>query len=154
MKPQAALVAFFLGLALIASQHQDQQLPAFIFLPFFVSGAANSISGDCQGTYCAIPLQSLRASRDQAYTMGFSPAPVFNNHHGNRNDCGYGTNQPKSRSSMQTFSKSGTLPSYFNQQLHEAAVAGAPAHKQSPNIVTVATELEVATIFQKNKKSS
>ncbi|RVE57930.1 hypothetical protein OJAV_G00204200 [Oryzias javanicus] len=112
-----------------------------------LKSAANSISGDCQGTYCAIPLQSLRASRDQAYTMGFSPAPVFNNHHGNRNDCGYGTNQPKSRSSMQTFSKSGTLPSYFNQQQHEAAVAGAPAHKQSPNIVTVATELEVATIF-------
>ena len=48
---------------------------------------------------------------------------------------------------MQTFNKSGTLPSYFTQQQHGAGVGGAADHKQSLEIVTVATELEVATMF-------
>lgn len=48
---------------------------------------------------------------------------------------------------MQTFSRTGTLPSYFPQQQHDTDVGVAEIHKQSPNIVTVATELEVATIF-------
>lgn len=48
---------------------------------------------------------------------------------------------------MQTFSRTGTLPSYFPQQQRDAGVGGAEIHKQSPNIVTVATALEVATIF-------
>ncbi len=114
------------------------------------SSAANSLSGDCQGTYCAVPPQSFRAPRDNAYTIGFSPAPVFNNPHGyphSWKDSSYGTNRPKSRSSMQTFSRTGTLPSYFPQQQREVAIGGAEIHKQSPNIVTVATALEVATIF-------
>ncbi|XP_045910367.1 protocadherin-8 [Micropterus dolomieu] len=114
------------------------------------SSAANSLSGDCQGTYCAIPPQNFRALRDNAYTIGFSPAPVFNNPHGYHHswkDSGYGTNRPKSRNSMQTFSRTGTLPSYFPQQQREADVGAAEIHKQSPNIVTVATALEVATIF-------
>ncbi|XP_070832304.1 protocadherin-8 isoform X2 [Chaetodon trifascialis] len=114
------------------------------------SSAANSLSGDYQSTYCAVPPQSLRAPRENAYTIGFSPVPVFNNPHGyphSRKDSGYGTNRPKSRSSMQTFSRTGTLPSYFPQQQCEAAIGGAEIHKQSPNIVTVATALEVATIF-------
>ncbi|XP_035532962.1 protocadherin-8 [Morone saxatilis] len=114
------------------------------------SSTANSLSGDCQGTYCAVPPQSFRAPRDSAYTIGFSPAPVFNNPHSYPylwKDSGYGTNRPKSRSSMQTFSRTGTLPSYFPQQQREAGAGGAEIHKQSPNIVTVATALEVATIF-------
>lgn len=48
---------------------------------------------------------------------------------------------------MRTFSRTGTLPSYFPQQQHKAGAGGAEIHKQSPNIVTVATGLEVATIF-------
>lgn len=48
---------------------------------------------------------------------------------------------------MQSFSRTGTLPSYFPQQQREAAVGGAEILKQSPNIVTVATALEVATMF-------
>ncbi|XP_061580429.1 protocadherin-8 [Cololabis saira] len=116
------------------------------FQPRFKS-AATSLSGDCQGTYSVIPSQSFRAPREHGYTIGFSPVPVFNNPHSNRRNCGYGTNQPKSRSSMQTFNKSGTLPSYFTQQQHEPDVGGATELKHSPNIVTVATELEVATMF-------
>ncbi|XP_070694491.1 protocadherin-8 [Pempheris klunzingeri] len=114
------------------------------------SCAANNLSGDCQGTYCAVPSQSFRSPRDSAYTIGFSPAPVFNNPHGYHHywkDSGYGTNCPQSRSSMQTFTKTRTLPSYFPQQQREADVGAAEIHKQSPNVVTVATALEVATIF-------
>ncbi|XP_040913615.1 protocadherin-8 [Toxotes jaculatrix] len=114
------------------------------------SSAANSLSGDCQGTYCAIPSQSFRAPRDNTYTIGFSPVPVFNNPHAypqSWKDSGYGTNRPKSRSSMQTFSRTGTLPSYFSQQQHDTGAGAAEIYKQSPNIVTVATALEVATIF-------
>ncbi|KAM9347534.1 protocadherin-8 [Symphorus nematophorus] len=114
------------------------------------SSTANSLSGDCRGAYCAVPPQSCKAPRDNAYTIGFSPAPVFSSPHGYSHswkDSGYGTNRPKSRGSMQTFSRTGTLPSYFPQQQCEAAVGGAEIHKQSPNIVTVATALEVATIF-------
>ncbi|XP_071331225.1 protocadherin-8 [Trachinotus anak] len=112
--------------------------------------AANSLSGDCQDTYCAIPSQSFRTPRDNAYTIGFSPVPVFNNPHGfphSWKDSAYGTNQPKSRSSMQTYSRTGTLPSYFPQQQHDSGVGGTEIPKQSPNFVTVATALEVATIF-------
>ncbi|KAL3969922.1 wingless-type MMTV integration site family, member 5 [Sarotherodon galilaeus] len=97
-----------------------------------LKSAANSLSEDCQGTYCAIQPQSFRAPRNNAYTIGFSPAPVFNNPHGcpeSWKDSCYGTSQPKSRSSMQTFSRTRTLPSYYPQQQHEAAV------RQSPNIV-------------------
>ncbi|XP_028249902.1 protocadherin-8 [Parambassis ranga] len=112
-----------------------------------MKSAASSLSGDCPGTYCAIPPQSFRTHRDNAYTIGFSPVPVFNSPQPWK-ECGYGTNRPKSRnSSMQTFTRTGTLPPYFPQQQCEAAAAGAVVHKQSPNIVTVATELEVATIF-------
>ncbi|CAG5865649.1 unnamed protein product [Menidia menidia] len=112
-----------------------------------ISGSANGLSGDSQGTYCAIPAQTFRASRDNAYTMGFSPMHVFSNPNGNRKDCGYSTNWPKTRSNMQTFSRCGTLPSYFPQQQLEDSAGGASVHKQGPNIVTMATELEVATIF-------
>lgn len=118
-----------------------------------LSSASNSLSGDCQSTYCAVQPQSFRAPRDNAYTIGFSPVPVFNNPHGyplSWKDSGYGTNRPKSRSSMQSFSRTGTLPSYFSpqQQLHcEASVEGPEVQRESPSFVTVATALEVATIF-------
>ncbi|CAJ1079471.1 protocadherin-8 [Xyrichtys novacula] len=119
-----------------------------------LSSASNSLSGDCQGTYCAVQPQSFRAPRDNAYTIGFSPVPVFNNPHGyplSWKDSGYGTNRPKSRSSMQSFSRTGTLPSYFPSQLHheqcEVAVGGPEVQRESPSFVTVATALEVATIF-------
>ncbi|XP_044221815.1 protocadherin-8 [Thunnus albacares] len=114
------------------------------------SSTTNSLSGDCQGTYCAIPAQSFRTPRDNAYTIGFSPVPVFNNPHGyplSWKDSSYGTNRPKSKSSIQTFSRTGTLPTYFPQQQRDAGAGGTEIHKQSPNIVTVATALEVATIF-------
>lgn len=126
--------------------------PYFIYFAFISgsSNAANSLSVDCPGTYCAVPPQSFRGPRDNAYTIGFSPVPVFNNPHGYPHfwkDSGYGTNRPKSRSSMQTFSRTGTLPSYFPQQQHDTSVGDADIHSQGPNIVTVATALEVATIF-------
>ncbi|XP_074551442.1 protocadherin-8 [Halichoeres trimaculatus] len=111
------------------------------------------LSGDCQSTYCAVQPQSFRAPRDNAYTIGFSPVPVFNNPHGyplSWKDSAYGTNRPKSRSSMQSFSRTGTLPSYFSpqQQLQcEASVGGPEVQRESPSFVTVATALEVATIF-------
>uniref|UniRef100_A0A3Q1IQ13 Protocadherin-8 n=1 Tax=Anabas testudineus TaxID=64144 RepID=A0A3Q1IQ13_ANATE len=110
----------------------------------------STLSGDCQGTYCAIPAQSIKATRDNAYTIGFSSASVFNNPHDysrSWKDSGYSTNQPKSNSIMQSFNRTGTLPSYFTQYPREAAVRGAEIHKQSPYTVTVATPLEVATIF-------
>uniref|UniRef100_A0A3Q3XIZ5 Protocadherin-8 n=1 Tax=Mola mola TaxID=94237 RepID=A0A3Q3XIZ5_MOLML len=112
--------------------------------------AANGLSGDNQGAYGAVLPQSFRAPRDSAYTIGFPPAPVFHNHHGYAHswkDSSYGTNRPKSRSSVPALSRTGTLPSYFSQQQRTAATGGAEIHKQSPNIVTVATALEVATIF-------
>nr|XP_046260257.1 protocadherin-8 [Scatophagus argus] len=112
------------------------------------SSAAKNFTGDCQSSYCAVPPQGFRAPRDNAPTIGFSPAPIFSNPHGyplSWKDSGYGTNWPKSRSSMQTFSRTGTLPSYFPTQQRDAG--GAELHKQGPNIVTVATALEVATIF-------
>uniref|UniRef100_UPI0037E72BA5 protocadherin-8 n=1 Tax=Semicossyphus pulcher TaxID=241346 RepID=UPI0037E72BA5 len=108
------------------------------------------LSGDCQGAYCAVQPQSFRAPRDNAYTIGFSPVPVFNNPHGyplSWKDSAYGTNRPKSRSSMQSFSRTGTLPSYFPPQQCEASVGGPEVLRESPNFVTVATALEVATIF-------
>ncbi|XP_022046460.2 protocadherin-8 [Acanthochromis polyacanthus] len=115
-----------------------------------LKNAANSFSGDCQGTYCAIPPQSFRATRDNAYTIGFSPVPGYNNSPGcsmSWKDSSYGINRPKSRNSMCTYSRTGTLPSYFPQQQRDPDVEGVAVHKQSPSIVTVATALEVATIF-------
>ncbi|XP_037542926.1 protocadherin-8 [Nematolebias whitei] len=112
-----------------------------------IKSAANSLSRDCQGSYCAIPPRSFRTCRDDTYTIGFSPVSVFNNPHSIQNDCSYGTNQHQPRSSMQTFSRCGTLPPYFPQQLRDAGVGLAAVQKQSPDIQTVATELEVATIF-------
>ncbi|XP_028992503.1 protocadherin-8 isoform X2 [Betta splendens] len=108
------------------------------------SSATNSLSGDCQGTYCAIP-----ASRDAAYALGFPPAPVFSprGYACSWKDS-YGTSQPKPRSGTHAFTRTGTLPCYFPQYRHEGAAArGVEIYKQSPNTVTVATPLEVATIF-------
>ncbi|KAM9342268.1 protocadherin-8 [Pholidichthys leucotaenia] len=116
-----------------------------------LKSAAHSLSGDYQGTYCAIQPQRFRAGRGDAYTIGFSPAPAFSNARGCTRpwkDPPYGTSQPKPRGSMQTFSKTRTLPSYFaQQQQHEEDGEAAAVNKQSPNFVTVATALEVATIF-------
>ncbi|XP_015241915.1 PREDICTED: protocadherin-8-like [Cyprinodon variegatus] len=112
-----------------------------------LKSAGNSLSRDCQSAYCVIPQRGYRNPRENAYSIGLSPMPVFSNPHSIRKDCGYSTNQPKPRSSMQTFSRSGTLPSYFPQQLHEVVEGRATAHKEIPHIVTVATESEVATIF-------
>ncbi|XP_029967826.1 protocadherin-8 [Salarias fasciatus] len=112
--------------------------------------AANNLSGDCQGTYCAILPHSLRASADNGYRADFSPVPVFKNPHGGLqswNESSYGTNRPKSRNSNHSFSRTRTLPAYFPQQQHDAGIGGAAAHKHSPNIITVATALEVATMF-------
>uniref|UniRef100_A0A665TR51 Protocadherin-17-like n=1 Tax=Echeneis naucrates TaxID=173247 RepID=A0A665TR51_ECHNA len=109
-----------------------------------------TLSGECQDTYCVIPSQSVRDPRDNAYSIGFSPAPVFNNPHGfpqTWKHSAYGTNRPKSRSNMQAFSRTGTLPSYFPQQQLDPAVGSAETQKQSPNFVTVVTASEVATIF-------
>uniref|UniRef100_A0A8C2ZWZ2 Protocadherin-8 n=1 Tax=Cyclopterus lumpus TaxID=8103 RepID=A0A8C2ZWZ2_CYCLU len=91
----------------------------------------------------------FRGPIDNAYTIGFSPVPVFNNPHGYPHfwKDTYGTNRPNSRTSIQTFSKTGTLPSYFPQQQREAGVGPDELHNQSPTIVTVATASEVATIF-------
>lgn len=116
-------------------------------LPHFVTGVGNSLSRDCQSAYCVIPQRSYRNPRENAYTIGFSPMPLFNNPRSIRKDCGYNTNQPKSRSSMQTFSRSGTLPSYFPQQAHETGTGQSTVQQEVPKIVTVATESEVATIF-------
>lgn len=132
--------------------------PLFFILFARVSGLSSvpqSLPGDCQGSYCALPPQSFRPTRDGAYTLGFSPVPVFNSPHGfahSWKDSAYGTNRPKSRSSVHSFSRTGTLPPYFPQQQRHAGAGGAEMHNQSPNIVTVATELEVATIFWKKKK--
>lgn len=122
-----------------------------IFSPFILgsSSTAHSLSGECQSTGGVLPPQSFRGSGDNAYTIGFAPVPVFNNLQGYPNfwkDSGYGTNRPKSRNSMQTFS-TGTLPCYFPQQHREASVRGTEIQNQSPHFVTVSTALEVATIF-------
>ncbi|XP_062258823.1 protocadherin-8 [Platichthys flesus] len=114
------------------------------------SSTAHSLSGDCPGSYCAIPSQSFRTPRDNAYTIGFAPVPVFNNLHGFPHpwkDCGYGTSLPKSRSGMQNFSRAGTLPSYFPQQQHDTGVEGPEIHTQGPTFITVATGSQVATSF-------
>ena len=122
-----------------------------------ISSPSGASVGDNHGTYCAAPPQSFRTPRDNSYTLGFSPAPIFTNPHGYGHSwmvSGYGTNCPKSRGSMQSFSRAGTLPPYFPQQQRGAAAAAAVAaaeaaevQNQSPNFVTVATSLEVATIF-------
>lgn len=114
------------------------------------SSAANSLSGDGQGTYCAIPAQSVRTTRDNTYRIGFSAAPVFSNPHGFptswKESC-YGTNRPNSRNSMHSFSRMRTLPSYFSQQHYDAAAGSSETPNQCPNIVTVASAFEVATMF-------
>lgn len=48
---------------------------------------------------------------------------------------------------MQTFSRTRALPPYFPQLPREADVGGVGTHEQSPNVVTMATALEVATVF-------
>ncbi|XP_057708795.1 protocadherin-8 [Corythoichthys intestinalis] len=112
------------------------------------SSTAHSLAGDFQGTYCAIPPQCFRNPRDLAYTIGFSPATIFNDLHGYAHswkDSSYGTNPKKARSGgMQNYTRTGTLPPYLPQP----QVQNEPqVHMQSPDIVTVATELEVATMF-------
>uniref|UniRef100_A0A673C1H3 Protocadherin-8 n=1 Tax=Sphaeramia orbicularis TaxID=375764 RepID=A0A673C1H3_9TELE len=100
--------------------------------------------------FWSLDISHVRTTRDNAYRIGFSPAPVFSNPHGfptSWKESGYGTNRPKSRSSLHSFSRTGTLPSYFSQQHHNAAVGSAETPNQCPNIVTVASAFEVATIF-------
>ncbi|KAM6985054.1 protocadherin-8 [Aplochiton taeniatus] len=114
------------------------------------ANAANTISMDWQGTYSVIPTQSFSTPQDNAYTIGFSPAPVYNNPHAYSHawkDLCYSTNLPKARTTAQTFSGTGTLPSYFSHQLREATVGVGTIRRLSPNIVTVANGSEVATIF-------
>ncbi|XP_077393765.1 protocadherin-8 [Festucalex cinctus] len=111
------------------------------------SSTANSLAGDCQGTYCAIPPQCFRNPGDLAYTVGFSPAALFNDLHGYAHswkESGYATNPKKTRSGgVRTYGgTTGTLPPYLAQPQN-----GPQRHKPSPNIVTVATESEVATMF-------
>ncbi|KAM8857326.1 protocadherin-8 [Synchiropus picturatus] len=111
-----------------------------------VSSTADSVSTDCLGTYSAIPAQCLRPPGELAYTVAYTPSPLFNrppSYAHSWKESSYGTNRPLSRSSVQTFSRTGTLPSYFPR--YEAD--GSQVQKQTPNYVTVATGLEVATIF-------
>ncbi|XP_076026092.1 protocadherin-8 [Genypterus blacodes] len=106
------------------------------------SSATSNYSGDLQG-FC----------RQNTYTIGFSPVPLYNNtglhvYPNSWKDSGYGTHCPKSRSAISTsFSRTGTLPSFFSHQNQEVGIRGAEIHKQGPSIVTVTTPLEVATIF-------
>ncbi|PWA31194.1 hypothetical protein CCH79_00002719 [Gambusia affinis] len=106
-----------------------------------LKSTSSSLSRDCQSAYCVIPQRSYRNPRENAYTIGFSPIPVFNNPHIIRKDCGYNTNQPKPRSNMQTFSRSGTLPSYFSQQLPETDAGQATVHQETPNIYIVSCDV-------------
>ncbi|XP_061926519.1 protocadherin-8-like [Entelurus aequoreus] len=108
------------------------------------SSTTHSLAGDCQGTYCAIPPQCFRTPGDLAYTIGFSPATLFNDLHGYAHswkDSSYTINPQKSQSAVHTFCGR-TLPPYLPQSR-----SGTPVQKQSPNIVTVATGSEVATMF-------
>ncbi|KAK6292550.1 hypothetical protein J4Q44_G00371340 [Coregonus suidteri] len=113
--------------------------------------AANTLAVDCQGTYCVIPTQSFQAPLDNAYTIGFSQAPVYNNPHTYSHswkDSGYNTSIPKARNTMQTFSHhTGTLPSYFAHQKRQSAAGLAEIQEYNQDITTVATISEVATIF-------
>ncbi|XP_068602561.1 protocadherin-8 [Brachionichthys hirsutus] len=111
-----------------------------------IFSTANSVPVDPQATCCVLPPQSFRAPRDHSYTIGFSPAPVFNSPHP-WTQSGYATNHPRSRSNMQSFSRMGTLPAYFPQQQQEDDVEGAGINQQSPTVVTVDTAIEVATVF-------
>lgn len=113
--------------------------------------AANTLAVDCQGTYCVIPTQSFQAPLDNAYTIGFSQAPVYNNPHAYPHtwkDSGYSTSIPKARNTMQTFSHhTGTLPSYFAHQKRQSAAGLAGIQEHNQDITTVATISEVATIL-------
>ncbi|XP_020317572.1 protocadherin-8-like [Oncorhynchus kisutch] len=113
--------------------------------------AANTLAVDCQGTYCVIPTQSFQAPLDNAYTIGFSQAPVYNNPRAyphSWKDFGYSTSIPKARNTMQTFSHhTGTLPSYFAHQTRQSAAGLAEIQEYNQDITTVATISEVATIF-------
>ncbi|CAL1582188.1 unnamed protein product [Knipowitschia caucasica] len=105
-----------------------------------ISSGASSLCGESQPSYCTAPAsQSMRAARDSYTTMGFPPAPVFCHPQGFPT-AAYATNRPKSRSSSHTFAHTGTLPSYFSQP-HRTT------HTHGPNIVTVASAYEVATMF-------
>ncbi|KAM9803588.1 protocadherin-8 [Syngnathus typhle] len=109
------------------------------------SSTANSLAGDCQGTYCAIPQQCFRNPRDLAYAVGFSPEILFNDLNGYTHswkESGYATNPKKPHSGgVQNYTgRTGTLPPYLSQVQNDPKL-----HK--PNIVTVATESEVATMF-------
>ncbi|KAJ0005580.1 hypothetical protein NQD34_015474 [Periophthalmus magnuspinnatus] len=118
------------------------------FHPRMKSNGASSLCGEAQ-MYCgALPPQCIRTGRDSSYTtMGFPPAPVLCHPQGYPT-ASYGTNRAKSRSSMHTFTRTGTLPSYFSQLHRQQHTMGNSAlHKQGPNIVTVASAYEVATMF-------
>uniref|UniRef100_A0A4W5M727 Protocadherin-8 n=1 Tax=Hucho hucho TaxID=62062 RepID=A0A4W5M727_9TELE len=113
--------------------------------------AANTLAVDCQGTYCVISTQSFQAPRDNAYTIGFSQAPVYNNAHAyphSWKDSGYNTSIPKERNTMQTFSHhTGTLPSYFTHQKGQSPAGLDEIQEHNQDITTVTTTSEVATIL-------
>lgn len=132
--------------ALVSRSHIGNESHPCAFSLFLHASGLTTVAR--QGTCCVVPQQGFRPPRDNAYTIGFAPVPVFHGPPGfahSWKDSGYGTNRPVSRSGAPCFSRTGTLPSYFPQQQRSAAAA--EPQSQSPNIVTVATELEVATIF-------
>ncbi|XP_077583752.1 protocadherin-8 [Stigmatopora nigra] len=112
------------------------------------SSAAQSLAEDCQATYCAIPPQCFRNPKDLAYTVGFSPATIFGDLHGYAHswkETGYSTNPKKARNSgVASYAGCVTLPPHLSQLRFQNEPR---LNKQSPTIVTVASELEVATMF-------
>ncbi|KAJ0070269.1 hypothetical protein NL108_007605 [Boleophthalmus pectinirostris] len=117
-----------------------------------ISSGASSLCGESQMYCSALPPQCIRTGSDSSYTtMGFPPAPALCLPQGYPT-AAYGTNRPKSRTSGHSghsFTRTGTLPSYFSQQHRQQqhTMGNAALHKQRPNIVTVASAYEVATMF-------
>ncbi|CAL8322135.1 unnamed protein product [Merluccius merluccius] len=115
------------------------------------TNVADTQKADWRGPYCAVASRSDGANADNAsYTIGFSSAAVYNNPHAfphSWKHSSFGTSRPLARTGAAAATLSataaGTLPSYFarhqQQQMRE--------NPSGPHFVTVASALEVATVF-------
>ncbi|XP_052005019.1 protocadherin-8 [Xyrauchen texanus] len=107
-----------------------------------VARSSFNSAGYWKGKQHIIPTRNMHVPPGSAYTIGFSPAPIYNTTHINSHTWKGGhNNMLKSSSPLQTFSRTGTLPSYSAHQMR--GIKPRAEEQTEP----VSTASEIATTF-------
>ncbi|XP_051565146.1 protocadherin-8-like [Myxocyprinus asiaticus] len=113
-----------------------------------VARSSFNSAGDWKGKQHVIPTQNMHVSPGSAYTTGFSPAPIYNTTHINAHPWKEGhDNTLKSSSPLQTFSRTGALPSYSTHHMRGIITRVEEQTETVRDALLVTTASEVATTF-------